>query len=222
MDAYGLALFFHILLYVFWLGGDLGVAVLGGQFRKRDDYTLDQRLALLKVLVMVDLGPRIAWALMIASSITLVSLGNYWDVPAWGLVLAWGISGIWLYLVISAHKAGQTPRGARLRKIEMVLKWGLAAGYLYLGFVSLVLEEPLAQSWLAAKAFLFGLIFIAAIMIDVRFKPVGPALVTLIEKGSSDETEIPLRALMDRSRFWVRLTYLLLVIIGFIGTTKLF
>jgi len=220
MDIYGLAVFAHILLYVFWLGGDLGVAVLGGQFRRRDDYTLDQRLALLKVLVMVDLGPRIAWALMIASSITLAALSGYWVVPAWGIALAWAISALWLYLVIAAHKAGQTQQGAKLRKIEMVLKWGLAAGYLYLGFVSLVLGAPLEPQWLAAKAFLFGLIFIAAIMIDVRFKPVGPALMTLIEKGSSDETEKPLRALMDRSRFWVRITYLLLVIIGFVGTTK--
>jgi hypothetical protein len=104
----------------------------------------------------------------------------------------------------------------------MVLKWALAAGYLYIGFVSLVLGAPLSFNWLAAKAFLFGLIFIAAIMIDVRFKPVGPALMTLIEKGSSDETELPLRAVMDRSRLWVRITYLLLIIVGFAGTTKFF
>lgn len=220
IDLYALALFFHILLYVFWLGGDLGVAVLGGQFRKRDDYTLDQRLALLKVLVMVDMGPRTAWALMVGSSISLAHLGGYWPLPGWVLLLAWAISGVWLYLVWAAHKAGQSPKATKLRKIEMVLKWALAAGYLYLGFVSLVLDDPIVPDWLAWKAFLFGLIFIAAILIDVRFKPVGPALMTLIEKGSSDATELPLRALMDRSRFWVRITYLLLVIIGFVGTTK--
>ncbi|MEM7728970.1 MAG: hypothetical protein AAF311_06800 [Pseudomonadota bacterium] len=219
-DLYTWALFLHILLYVFWLGGDLGVAVLGGQFRKREDYTLDQRLALLKVLVMVDMGPRTAWALMVGSSITLAHLGSYWVLPGWALALAWIVSAGWLYLVWAAYKAGQTPRAAKLRKIEMILKWALAAGYLYLGFVSLVLDDPIVPDWLAWKAFLFGLIFIAAIMIDVRFKPVGPALMTLIEKGSADETELPLRAVMDRSRFWVRVTYVLLVIIGFMGTSK--
>lgn len=222
MDIYSLALYFHILLFVFWLGGDLGVAVLGAQFRNRTDHTLDQRLALLKVLVMVDMGPRTAWALMVGSSISLAHAGGYWMQPLWVLVLAWAVSFAWLYLVWAAYKAGQTPRAAKLRKIEMVLKWALAAGYLYVGFVSLVLQEPIFQAWLAAKAFLFGLIFIAAIMIDVRFKPVGPALITLIENGSSDATETPLRALMDRSRLWVRVTYILLVIVGFLGTTKLF
>lgn len=220
MDLYIWALFLHILLYVFWLGGDLGVAVLGAQFRNRQDYTLDQRLALLKVLVMVDMGPRTAWALMVGSSISLAHLGGYWVLPGWALALAWAISGIWLYLVWAAYKAGQTPKATQLKKIEMVLKWALAAGYLYLGFVSLVLDDPIVPDWLAWKALFFGLIFIAAIMIDVRFKPVGPALMALIEKGSSDETEGPLRAVMDRSRFWVRVTYILLVIIGFIGTSK--
>jgi hypothetical protein len=222
MFAYNAALYFHILLFVFWLGGDLGVAVLGAQFRNRTDHTLEQRLSLLKVLVMVDMGPRTAWALMVGSSISLAHSGGYWVQPTWVLVLAWAISLGWLYLVWAAYKAGQTPKAAKLRKIEMVLKWALALGYLYVGFVSLVLETPIFQSWLAAKAFLFGLIFIAAIMIDVRFKPVGPALMKLIQEGSSDETEVPLRAVMDRSRTWVRITYLLLVIIGFVGTTKVF
>jgi hypothetical protein len=52
----------HVLLFVAWLGGDIGVFVLGQHFRKRHDYSLDQRLALLKLLVIVDLAPRAAWA----------------------------------------------------------------------------------------------------------------------------------------------------------------
>lgn len=222
MTLYSLALFLHLLLYVFWLGGDLGVAVLGAQFRRREDYTLDQRLALLKVLVMVDMGPRTAWALMIGSSMSLVHLGGYWVLPIWALILAWAISFFWLYLVWAAFKADQTPKAKRLRKIEMFLKWGLALGYLSVGLYSIDAGVPITEGWLSAKLILFGLIFIAAIMIDVRFKPVGPALIRLVNEGSSDETEIPLRQVMDRSRFWVRITYVLLVIIGFVGVTKAF
>lgn len=214
--------FFHIILFVFWLGGDLGVAVLGDHFRKRNDYSIQERLTILKLLVIIDMGPRIAWCLMIASTISLVKVGGYWDVPSWGVVLAWAISLFWLWLTISAHKAGQTPKAAKLKTVEMILKWCLAAFYLGLGVLSLATDFPLEPNWLASKAFLFGLIFIAAILIDVMFKPVGPLLLAVIEKGSSDETEIPLRKTMDKSRFWVRMTYLLLVIVGFIGVTKFF
>jgi len=214
--------FFHIILFVFWLGGDLGVAILGDHFRKRDDYSIQERMTILKLLVVTDMGPRVAWCLMVASTISLVKAGGYWDVPVWGVILAWVISFAWLWLTIAAHKAGQTPKAASLKKIDMVLKWALAAFYLGLGAISLATDAPLEPNWLASKAFLFGLIFVAAILIDVMFRPVGPLLMAVIEKGSSDETEIPLRKTMDKSRFWVRMTYLLLVIVAFIGTTKFF
>ncbi|CAM3816062.1 hypothetical protein [Litorimonas haliclonae] len=222
LTLYSCLVFFHILLFVFWLGGDLGVAILGDNFRKKDTYSVQERLTILKLLVLNDLGPRYAWALMIASTISLVTVGGYWAVPAWGVILAWVISFFWLWLVLSAHKAGQTEKGTKLRKIEVILKWVLAAFYLGLGSLSLTTNAPLEPNWLASKALLFGLIFVAAILIDVMFKPVGPLLMALIEKGSSDETEVPLLRTMNKSRFWVRMTYLLLVITAFIGTTKFF
>jgi len=214
--------FFHIILFVFWLGGDLGVAILGDHFRKRETYSIQERMTILKLLVINDLGPRYAWALMIASTISLVKASGYWDLPAWGVILAWAVSIGWCWLIHAAHKAGQTDRGKKLRKIEMSLKWVLAAFYLGLGAISLATDAPLEPNWLATKAFLFGLIFVAAIMIDVMFKPVGPLLMAVIEKGSSDETELPLLKTINKSRFWVRMVYLLLVIVAFIGTTKFF
>jgi len=214
--------FFHIILFVFWLGGDLGVAILGDHFRKRDTYSLQERMTILKLLVINDLGPRYAWALMVASTISLVKAGGYWDLPIWGVALAWIISLGWCWIIHSAHKAGQTDKGKKLRKVEMTLKWVLAAFYLGLGAISFTTDAPLEPNWLATKALLFGLVFIAAILIDVMFKPVGPLLMAVIEKGSSDETELPLLKTMNKSRFWVRMVYLLLVIVAFIGTTKFF
>lgn len=221
MTFYGILVFFHILLFVFWLGGDLGVAILGEHFRKRT-YSLQERITILKLLVINDLGPRIAWALMVGSSISLVAVGGHWLLPIWGIGLAWAVSLAWIWLVLAAHKAGQSPKAKRLNKMEMVLKWTLAAFYLILGGISLATDAPLAENWLATKAVIFGVIFAAAIMIDVMFKPVGPLLINLIEKGSSDETEEPLLRVMNKTRLWVRITYLLLIIIAFIGTTKLF
>ena len=214
--------FFHIILFVFWLGGDLGVAILGEHFRRRDTYAVQERMMILKLLVINDLGPRYAWALMIASTISLVKAGGYWDLPIWAVGLAWLISFVWCWLIYAAHKAGQTDKGNKLRKSEMILKWGLAVFYLGLGLTSLFTDAPLEPNWLAIKAFLFGLIFVAAILIDVMFKPVGPLLMAVIEEGSSDETEIPLNKTMNDARFWVRVVYLLLIIVAFIGTTKFF
>jgi hypothetical protein len=127
---------------------------------------------------------------------------------------------VWLWLVWDAHRHDQTPRSARNRRIEGWIRWLLAAFYMLLGLSSLFTGHPIATAWLAWKALLFGGIFVAAIMIDVRFKPVGPQLMALIRDGSSDATEVPLRATMDRTRRWVMLVYALLVATSWLGVVK--
>jgi hypothetical protein len=222
MSLYQNLVWVHLLLFVLWLGGDLGVFVLGQHFRKRS-YSLAERLTLLKLLVIVDLGPRFAWALMVPLSLSLLYFGGWWiDLPVLAVALAWVVGLGWSWLVWDAHVHDMTPRAARNRRIEGVLRWVLAAFYLGLGGLSLAAGAPLEQSWLAWKALLFGAIFLAAIMIDWSFKPVGPQLMALIEQGSSDATEVPLRATMDATRVWVLMVYLLLFITSWLGSTKAF
>ncbi len=217
---YPTLVFVHVLLFVAWLGGDIGVFVLGQHFRKRSVYSLDQRLALLKLLVIVDLAPRAAWALMVPVSLTVSLVGDWW--PVWPPLVAasWVVGAFWLWLVLDAHAHDMTPRAARNRRWEGWLRWGLAAAYLALGAASLAGGAPIAQPWLALKALGFGLIFVAAIMIDRSFKPVGPQLMRLIGEGSSDATEIPLLATMNRTRRWVWCVYGLLLVTGWLGVVK--
>lgn len=220
--AYPSLVYFHLFLFVLWLGGDVGVFLAGQHFRKRQIYTLDQRIVLLKLLVLIDMTPRTAWALMVPVSLSVVSLGGFWAVPGAVLSLAWAAGLVWLWLVWDAHWHDMTPRAARNRRIEFWLKNAITIGYLGLGVLSLATGAPLMEKWLAAKALLFGLIFVAAIMIDVAFKPVGPQLARLLKEGSSDETEVPLRATMDRTRVWVFIVYGLLIVTSYLGAVKPF
>ncbi|ATW02833.1 hypothetical protein [Sphingorhabdus sp. YGSMI21] len=222
VSFYQLLVFVHIILFVLWLGADVGVFMLGQHFRKRQKYDLPQRLILLQLLVNLDMVPRTAWALMVPLTLTMVDAGGWWDLPVWALVVAWAVGGFWLWLVWDAHRHDQTERATRDRKIEKPLTVGLTVFYIGLGLVSLTQGAPLAPVWLATKALMFGLIFAAAIMIDVAFKPVGPQLGKLIAEGSSDETEIPLLHTMDRTRIWVWVVYLLLVATAFLGNIKPF
>ncbi|MDR7101192.1 hypothetical protein [Croceicoccus sp. BE223] len=220
--AYPTMVYVHLLLFVLWLGADAGVFILGQHFRRRTSYTLDQRLALLRLLVEVDMVPRSAWALMVPVSLTVVHLGQWWVLPGWALALAWAIGAFWLWLVWDAHRHDQTPRAKRDRRIEFVLKVALAAFYFGLGALSLAEGGPLPGAWLATKALLFGVIFLAAIMIDVAFKPVGPLLMKLVAEGSSDATEVPLLRTMNRTRIWVWTVYALLLATSYIGLVKPF
>lgn len=218
--AYPALVFAHLLLFVAWLGADVGVFILGQHFRKRGKWSLDQRIALLTLLVEIDMVPRSAWALMVPLSLSVLHVGGWWDVPIWLSIAAWSIGLFWLALVWDSHWHDQTPRAARNRRIESWLRWMIGGFYLWLGAQSLIIDAPLAPQWLAWKALLFGFIFVAAIMIDVTFKPVGAQLGAVLEQGSSDETEIPLRRTMDRTRIWVWAVYALLLATAFLGNVK--
>jgi hypothetical protein len=215
--GYTLMVYIHLLLFVLWLGADVGVFLLGQHFRKRAVYTLDQRIALLKLLVIVDLTPRMAWALMVPVSLTLSDLGKWWDVPDPLVRASWFVGAVWVWLVLDSHKHDMTPRAVRNRRWEGWLRWILSAFYLALGTASLSTGQPIATPWLAAKALMFGLIFASAIMIDVSFKPVGGLLGKLMSEGSSDETELPLLRTMNRTRIWVWCVYLLLLATAWLG-----
>ncbi len=219
MGLYDVLVYVHVLAFVFWLGGDLGVAILGSAFRNRTK-PLATRLELLRLLGVVDMGPRTAWVIMVPLSITLVDVAGYWDVPDWGLWLAWLVGVVWMGLTWAIHFLTGRPIVPRLKQIEFWLKLAITAFYTSIGITSLLGWGPLIESWLSQKALVFAVIFAAAIMIDVAGRPVGPLLLAVIEKGSSDATEIPLRRAMDRARLWVWLTYALLLFIGFLGTVK--
>lgn len=220
--AYPTLVWVHMLLFVLWLGADVGVFVLGQHFRRRTVYSLDQRIALLRLLVEVDMVPRTAWALMVPVSLSVVSLGGMWAVPGPILAVAWTVGGLWLWLVWDAHAHDQTPRAARDRRMEFWLKIAIALFYTGLGIVSIGTGSPLPFAWLAWKALLFGAIFWAAIMIDVAFKPVGAQLGRLLSEGSSDTTELPLLRTMNRTRLWVWCVYLLLLATSYLGVVKPF
>jgi hypothetical protein len=221
MEAYPVLLWVHLLLLVVWLGGDLGVFLLGQHFRMRHSYALETRLVLLKLLVALDMGPRSAWALMVPSSLSLLKFGPWWPaMPDWLLLGGFVAGAFWLFLVWDAHLHDQTPRAARNRALEGVLRWGLAGFYLVLGTAALRNDGIPIPTFLAWKSILFGLIFVAAILIDLAFKPVGPQLAALIRDGSSDATEVPLRRTMDRTRSFVLAVYALLLATSFVGVVK--
>jgi hypothetical protein len=219
MGYYDVLVYAHVLAFVFWLGGDLGVAILGSAFRDRAK-PLETRLEILRLLSVVDMGPRSAWVAMVPLSITLVDVGGYWDAPNWLVIGAWVVGAAWMFLTWRIHILGPGPQTQGLKTIELWVKVAITTGYAALGVLAIAGVGPLEANWLGYKALTFAGIFIVAIMIDIAGKPVGPLLMKVIQEGSSDATELPLRRAMDRARWWVWATYMLLLVIGYLGSVK--
>lgn len=214
--------FLHLLLFVFWLGGDVGVFILGQQSRRSDVYSLKERMTLLKVLVMVDMAPRTCIALMVPVSLTLTNAGGWWDVPNGILVMGWIVGATLMVATWTVFLNNGSPKAAIFKKLDFWLQVAMAIFYGSIAVSSLSGNGPIADTWLAAKTMLYSLIFVTAIMIDISYRPIGPALAQLMNSDGDPEAEAFVLSIQNRTRKWVLTIYGLLFVIGYIGAVKPF
>lgn len=219
---YNTLLFVHVMLLVFWLGGDLGVFILGQQSRRVATYTVPERLSLLKVLFMVDMGPRTCSALMVPVSLFVLYLGGWWPVPIWMLGVALLIGATLLFTGWTGFLNHGTAKASVCKKIEFWLYLGLTIFFFLLGVSWLSNSDAAQPNWLASKAIIYSCIFALSILIDIAYRPVGPALSAIVEKGSSPEREAVLLGIMNRTRKWVLLMYSGLAVMAYLGIVKPF
>jgi hypothetical protein len=83
--------FVHILLFVYWLGADLGVFV-AAQAAKRSTLTYPQRSMALQLALKVDIAPRLSFALMFACGLELAAAQGLVEPAGWQRALAWAAS----------------------------------------------------------------------------------------------------------------------------------
>ena len=220
--SYDLLVFLHLLLFVFWLGGDVGVFVLGQQSRRANTYSLQERLTLLKVLTMVDMAPRTCVALMVPVSVTLAHVGGWWDAPIGARIGAWFIGITLLWAAWTQHLRQGTDVAKLAKAVDFWLQSSMIMAYGFLAISSLLGWGPITELWLAAKTLLYALIFATSILIDVSYRPLGPALQHLIVNEGDPDAEAAVLMIQNKTRKWVLAIYGLLFAIGFLGAVKPF
>ncbi len=220
--SYDLLVFIHLLLFVFWLGGDVGVFVLGQQSRKANTYSLKERLTLLKVLTMVDMAPRTCVALMVPVSVTLAHVGGWWAAPIGALFGAWFVGFTLLWAAWTQHLRQGTDIAKTAKAVDFWLQATMIVAYGFLAVTSLMGWGPISEVWLATKTLLYALIFATSILIDVSYRPLVPALQHLIANEGDPEAEAGVLAIQNKTRKWVLTIYALLFAIGFMGAVKPF
>jgi hypothetical protein len=214
-------IFLHLLLFVYWLGGDLGVFILA-KAAKRSDLSFAERAFALRMAIMIDLVPRLCFAVMFPVGLHVTASGGYALIPDWAFVLAWLIAALWIGLLFAMGKYEGTSRGAQLGQVNLGLQAVLLVVLGTLGMTALLGLGPLPGGWFGAKILLFALIFAASIGIDFAFRPIGPAFAALATQGSQPDIEREISVAVDGAIRYVILLYLLIAAIAFLGVTKFF
>ncbi len=221
INSHTIGVYFHILLLVFWLGGDVGVLLLALQ-AKRPELSLAERVFALRMATAIDFIPRLCFALMFPVGLAVSSSGGWVDPPTWVTGLVWALSFGWIGLLLALHRSAGTARGAALNRLHLTLQGVMFLVVGGIGLFSLAGHGPFPSGWLAAKVLLFGVIFGFGIGIDYAFRPVGPAFAQLATAGSSPGVEATIRRGVIGSIRYVLALYAVLLIVAFLGVTKPF
>jgi hypothetical protein len=189
----------HILVLVYWLGGDLG-AFYASALVVDEARPAAGRLAAASILMNVDMAPRMALIFAFPTGLAL-SVSRGWLVLDFQWVwLAFAVAAVWALLAWLIHlKAG--PLGL-VRGVDMAIRLAALAGLLGAGASMLAgwIEAPL---FLALKLCLLALAIVCGLLIRRALTPFGPAFAKLAAGGAGPSENAAIRASLSHAKLYV-------------------
>ncbi|MFC6879306.1 hypothetical protein [Actinomadura yumaensis] len=195
----------HLVLFVFWLGGDLGV-FYSSRYVLRPDLPPAARATALSIMGGLDLGPKVCLVLFLPSGVTLMALephgARLFGAPAfaaWQVALVWAFAACWLAATVADHRAhGRYPWARRADwTVRLLMVVALAAVSAY----TLAADRPFGVTtdprWLGGKLGLYTFALACGLGIRSTLRPFGPAFGSLMADGSTAEVERALKRSVD-------------------------
>lgn len=214
-----LALFtlLHLLVFVYWLGGDLGV-FYSSTILTNTKLPAAARIAAAQVLAQVDMAPRTAMILTLPTGLTLAALKGWLNLGSIGLVLIWIAGLIWLTLAWVLHVRHLGPTSSA-RRADLFIRWAVIAGLAVLA-LDLWPNAPGLPLFLKAKCAILAATIFCGLLIRRALVRFGPAFGRLVQEGASADVDTEIARALDESRPLVVTIWLLLLAAAYLGLTK--
>lgn len=219
---YELFIILHLLGFVYWLGGDVGVFYSSG-FVINDRLSNQTRRTAAKIMMNLDLIPRICMTLMLTIGATLADLQGLPHYPG-QMIALWLLAPFWLGMVLIMHFREGTDLAKNLGKVDYWLRRFLVAAIIvsvaYTVYTGRLAETP----WLTAKVALFAFLIFCGIMIRIHlpdFIAGLRAIATGDEHGGiSQEANVKMSAALKRARPWVLSIWAVVFLQAVLGVAK--
>ena len=216
--AHGLLKYLHILLFVYWLGGDAGVFYSSG-FVTNTKLTKDQRMTAFKIFVTLDMLPRYCLALMLTVGGLLAEYVGYKH-ETWMLVALVVLGPVWVWVVHTIHAKEGTDFAKRLARIDYYFRVFMIVAIV----VSVIYHwnngalQP--YPWLAAKLLIFAFLIFCGFMIRRNIPPFVEGFRVLASTGATPESDRKMLGGMGACRPYVLAIWAGVAIEALIGVLK--
>ena len=192
-------LLIHIILFCYWLGGDIGVFYSSN--------------------FVVDLIPKICMSLMLTVGGILTHYNGI-DHPLWQWIGILILGPIWLTMVLIQHFKHQASFIPTLTKIDFYFRCLMVAGIVLSCLFSLSTGRLDEIPWVTAKLLGFAFLIFCGLMIRVNLKNFSSSYVKIAQNNYNDADNQAMALSLKSVKPWVVTIWVVLVIEAALGIVK--
>lgn len=217
--TYQILLFLHVLCFVYWLGGDLGVFYSSKYLVSAEQPTAARAMAL-KVMVFLDLIPRICLVLILPVGLSLANtLFGFLTQPQ--LLTIWVACLGWLTLTVTLYRAEGAPWTHLAGRIDLGIRFAVVGAMIYLAVQAFSGGGVLPQAtWLGIKLLAFAACIACGIAIRLVFRPFGPALAAVMAEKDDGQGQATMQRCLSLARPFVVCIWIALLVAAWFGLNK--
>lgn len=221
MTTFDIWKFLHILMFVGWVGADMGV-FLSAKKSTDPKWSFESRMLFLHMALRIELIPRTMWKAALPLGVMLSVDMGLLDIGSAGIASVWIFTIIWWALSMTGAFYYDRPMGHQIAKIANFITGFVGVGLITVAIASAMGNGPFEPdaTWLLWKVGLYGMINLTCLAIVVTFDPMGAAFGRLAVEGSTPEVEGLIGKIFNLSVFPIWTTYALVVLVAFIATTR--
>ena len=216
--AHGVFKYIHILLFVYWLGGDAGV-FYSSTFVTNTKLSREARLTAFKIFINLDMLPRYCLALMLTVGGILAEFIGY-EHPMWQTVAIVALGPIWVWVVHTIHAREGSEFGKTLatwdRRFRVFMIIAIIASVAYHWNTGPLQPYP----WLAAKLLIFAFLIFCGFMIRLKIPPFIEGFKVMAASGATPESDQKMIDGMGACRPYVLLIWAGVAISALLGVLK--
>ena len=216
--GYLLVLFLHQVLFVFWLGPDIGVYMWSTKV-VNPALSASQRLAAGRIMQVIGILPLVCMSLMLTVGGILTDLRGI-DHPWWQMAAIWLLGPVWLIFTLLIYATTGTQRGARLAQLDIWFRWLIIVSVPLSVVYSLSTGRLAGFPWVTAKLLLFAAVVYFGLQMRQRLLPFTTGLDRLAVQGSSPELDAVFKKSISRARVFMFASWAALALAAALGMAQ--
>ena len=219
MSLHDFMLILHLILFVYWLGGDIGV-FYSSRFVVNPELSSETRMTAAKIMLNLDLVPRMCLSLMLTVGSVLVTMKGiepYSPLFEFGVIL---LGPAWLTMVLLIHFKEGTDFAHKLTKFDFWFRWAMVIAIIASTIYSISIGRLSEAPWISAKLLIFAGLILCGIVIRIGLRPWGAVFAKIHAGTQTDEDNQILINSLNKVRPFVILIWIGVLLSAVIGVIQ--